>query len=107
MIQLTPMPRKTSDITARETYTVALPNGAGHARVELYFDKSDSTKTIYGVNIITLITTADNASFGQIDSGRKSGLDGRNRIGREALNGTDGTATISGLTRGQDGTVSM
>jgi hypothetical protein len=107
MISLTPVPRKTTETTSKETYNLTLPGtpSQGTTRVELYYNKADTAKTIYGVNILTLLTTSTNGSVTQIDNGAKIATITTDAAGAVTLKGSDGTAVITGLTRSASGTV--
>ena len=61
LLAMTPVVHTASDITQKEVYTVAGQNG--DVIIELYYNKSDSSKTIYGVltrSIYNASTTTDN-----------------------------------------------
>lgn len=107
MIQLTPVPRKSSDTVSKETYHISLPANAGTARLELYYIKSDSNKTVYGVNLMTLLTSTQEGSATSIDYGSKISTMTTDSDGKLTLKFTDGTAVVEGLTRGTDSTVNI
>ena len=107
MIQLTPVPKAAGGTTSKETYTLVLPSNAGTARVELYFQKTDTSKTIYGVNILNTLSTANDGTFTQIDVGAKVATIETAASGAVTLKSTDGTAIITGLTRRANSTVTI
>lgn len=56
-IDLTPVPRKSTDLTIVETYTATTLSGTTDTfkiRLELYYNSSDSTKSIYGATLRVL-----------------------------------------------------
>ena len=110
MIQLSPLPRKAAEVTSKETYDITQDNGDPNAitRVELYFQKSDSTKSIYGVNVITLLSNSTKTGATAIDVGAKTAGVTTDDLGLVTLLFTDGTtALVSGLARGSDSTVTL
>ena len=104
------MPRKAAEVTSKETYDITQDNGDPNAitRVELYFQKSDSTKSIYGVNVITLLSNSTKTGATAIDVGAKTAGVTTDDLGLVTLLFTDGTtALVSGLARGSDSTVTL
>lgn len=62
MINLTPVPRKSTEVSKKETYLINLGT-ARATRVELYYNGSDTAKTITGVNLRTIILSTDDEEY--------------------------------------------
>lgn len=107
MINLTPLPRKASDTTSKETYNITTADAQATYRVELYYQKSDTNKTIYGVNAILVLNNSTSTSATTVDNGSKVASITTAANGSLALNGTDGSALVSGLVRRAGSTVTL
>ena len=109
MIQLSPLPRPAAEVTSKETYEVSQTDGDPNAttRIELYYQKSDTTKSIYGVNVITVLANSTQTGAGQIDVGAKIAGVTTDDNGLLTLLFTDGSAVVSGLQRGVDSDVTI
>jgi len=96
MLDLTPVPRQTSDSTVKETYTCTGTGWTQDLRLELYYLLSDSAKTIYGVSIAGLVNTSTGGMAGGFSkiASIKSNADG-------SINLLDwqGNAVVASLTR--------
>jgi hypothetical protein len=107
MIQLTPVPRKSTETSKKETYLIDLGT-AGKTRLELYYNAADTAKTIYGVNLQNVITSTQDGSYAQTDNGAKI-IEVSTVGGTLSLkdNYTPQNTIVSGLTREADGTATV
>ena len=67
MLDLSPIAHKSSDSVIRETYELHYPNASSpvfDVRLELYYLNSDSSKTIYGVDVKYIYTSSSSEDLG-------------------------------------------
>lgn len=98
MLDLTPVPHKTSETVQKETYVASISTGEANnfdLRIELYSIQDDPEATIYGIDANTLInaeTTAAASSFPKV-SFIETGDDGN--LVLEDYRGSDGQLVTS------------
>lgn len=115
MLNIAPVPRKGSQTTKRETYLATncpSTTNSGPYRVELYYNSDNSSSILGATGGYVADSTSTGLSIGQADLGAKiiainTEADGTLSLKTSATSGSEGTAWITGLTRGANGTLTM
>jgi hypothetical protein len=97
-LNLSPVPHASTDTVSKETYIAQVDSGSSHfdVRLELYYQTSDATKTIYGVDAQT-IARAGTASDSYYDFQKVSYVTSSG--GTLTFEDYNQAALISGFTR--------
>lgn len=101
MLQLLPVPRRASEVTKKEVYSVAIEPGRT-LRIELYFKDGDPARSIYGAGALMVLDPAVVSSGQQIDTFRVTDIT-TNADGSLKINNNASGVVADGLKRRTNG----